>query len=111
RVVHVERHSEAMVAEAAGGVAAVCATYVAIIEQLSSAREVLLDAVEVRQWAARFPSESASAPLPNRMALGLARRTVSKTLGVEQRVEYRDLVAALEADAAAIQAAGTDTTK
>src|SRR5205823_1170565 len=99
RVDHVERHREAMVAEAAGDVVAACAAYVRIIEQLSDARELLLEAVEVRQWAAKFPGEAAGAPLPNRMALGLALRTVSKTLGVEQRVEYRDLVAALEADA------------
>ena len=71
------------------------------IGQLPELRETLLAARDNLRWVASFPEQAESFGFPPALALGLLA-PVKETLGTTARIEYRGVVAALEADAAAL---------
>jgi len=98
---HIERHRERMVKDARRDVEDAQGRLAAHISQLPALRETLLAARDSLRWVATFPEQVESYGFPLALALGL-REPVKETLGTTARVEYRGVVAALEADAAAL---------
>ena len=71
------------------------------ISQLPELRETLLVARDNLRWVASFPEQAEAFGFPFALALGL-RQPVKEALGTTAQVEFRRVVAALEADAAAL---------
>jgi hypothetical protein len=74
--------------------------YVALARELVDARAELLDARRAELWAKLYPREQAGRlhGFETALALGL-RKPVQETLGTIARLEYAQLVAAIERDA------------
>jgi hypothetical protein len=98
---HVERHRNRMVKDARRDVEGARERLAAHISQLPELRETLLEARELLRWVASFPEQAESFGYPPALALGL-REPVKQTLATTAQVEFRRVVAALEADAAAL---------
>jgi hypothetical protein len=98
---HIERHRDRMVKDAQKDVEDARERLAAHISQLPELRETLLAARENLRWVSTFPEQAEAFGFPTALALGL-RQPVKETLQTSARVEYRGMVAALEADAAAL---------
>jgi vacuolar-type H+-ATPase subunit H len=98
---HIERHRDRMVKDGLRDVEDAQERLAAHISQLPELRETLLAARDNLRWVASFPEQAEGFGFPTALALGL-RAPVKETLGTTARVEYRGMVAALEADAAAL---------
>ncbi len=70
----------------------------------------MLDGKATLEWVIGFPELRDTFGLPIALALGL-RGPVERTLETTARIEYRRVIDALEADAAAIADAFSDTQK
>ena len=98
---HIERHRDRMVKDARRDVEGARERLSAHISQLPELRETLLEARELLRWVASFPEQAEGFGFPPALALGL-HEPVRETLGSTAQVEFHRVVAALEADAAAI---------
>ena len=98
---HIERHRGRMVKDARRDVEDAQARLAAHISQLPELRETLLAARDNLRWVASFPEQAEGFGFPLALALGL-KAPVKDTLGTTARIEYRGVVAALEADAVAL---------
>jgi hypothetical protein len=101
RLRFVEKNRKKMMADARSDVERARARLVAKANELPALREDLVAARELLLWSASFPDAVESFGSPNAVALGL-REPVKRTLGTEARIDYQSLLAALEADAAAL---------
>ena len=101
RVEYVTRKRAKMAADARKDVVVARERLLAKVRELPELRDALLAARETLLWVSSFPDPAGSYGFPNAVALGL-REPVERTLHTSALVEYRALLAALEADATAL---------
>jgi hypothetical protein len=110
RLQYVQRNRKKMLDDAHRDVAEARERLLAQVHGLPALRDALLAARETLLWAASFPEPVESYGSPGALALGL-KAPVEKTLGTSARIEFGNLIGALEEDAAALAESHSKTAK
>jgi hypothetical protein len=110
RVRYVERHRAKMLKEALRDVVVARDRLLEHVRGLGGLREELLVARDNLTWVTNYPEAPESYGFPTALALGL-RAPVERTLQTSARVEFGNVVAALEEDANALADAHAKATK
>jgi uncharacterized membrane protein YqiK len=98
RVAYVERHRDKLLADARRDLEAAHRQLYEHVRGLPVLRDDLLTAREALAWVAAFPEQAQSFGFEHALALGLLE-PVKSTLATTAQIDYRRVVAALEADA------------
>ena len=98
---YIERHREKTLADARNDVEAKVEQTLAHVRAIPALRQELVEARETLLWVAAYPEQVETFGFPHALALGL-QKPIKDTLGTTARLDYTQIMQALEADADAL---------